>query len=85
MGIVKSLMGAKPKESNVAAEQAKLKASQDAAARDERDKAAASQANKENLANQAAAANNEQGARAAFMQGVVQDTEESRRKFLKKV
>lgn len=74
----------KPKEQNVAEEQAKLKAQQDAAAREERDKAAASQANKENLAAAAADAN-AQSSRAAFMQGVVQDTEESRRKFLKKV
>ena len=81
MGITSLLGGAK--KPNVEAEQARLKAQQDAAARQELDKAAASQAAKEN-ANTAKMAQ-EQSSRAAFMQGVTQDTEESRRKFLKKV
>ena len=82
MGITK-LLGGGQKTPNVAEEQARLKAQQDAAARAALDKAAATQAAKEN----ASAANmaQEQSARAAFAQGIVQDTEESRRKFLKKV
>jgi len=81
MGITKLLGGAK--KPNVAAEQAKLKALQDAAARQELDRAAAAQAAKENQ-NTARMAQ-EQSARAAFTQGIVQDADESRRKFLKKV
>lgn len=68
---------------NVEEQQAQLKAAQDKAAREERDKAAASQANKENIA--AAEAESKQSSRAAFVEGITQDTEESRRKFLKKV
>jgi hypothetical protein len=82
MGVAK-LFGGKPKTPNVAEEQARLKAQQDAAARQELDKAAASQAAKENA--NAAKMAQDQSARAAFAQGIVQDTEESRRKFLKKV
>jgi len=82
MGIAK-LLGGKPKTPNVAAEQANLKAQQDAAARSERDKIAASQAAKENQATAMQA--QEQSARAAFASGIVQDEDESRRKFLKKV
>lgn len=76
-----SIFGGAPK-TNVAEEQAKLKAQQDAAARSERDKIAAGQVAKEAQAQSQA---QEQSARAAFTQGIVQDTEESRRKFLKKV
>jgi hypothetical protein len=76
------IFGGAPKP-NVAAEQANLKAQQDAAARSERDKIAASQAAKENQATATQA--QEQSARAAFTQGIMQDTDESRRKFLKKV
>jgi hypothetical protein len=69
------------KKPNVAEEQAKLKAAADAAARNERDKAAAAQANKENLYAADAA---QTSARSNFMAGITQDTEENRRKFLKK-
>jgi len=78
------IFGGAPKQ-DVAGEQARLKASQDAAARSERDKMAASQAAKENQQAASAATMSEQSARANFAAGVVQDTEESRRKFLKKV
>jgi len=81
MGVAKLLGGAK--KPNVAEEQARLKAQQDAAARQELDKAAASQAAKENA--NTAKMQQEQGARAAFTAGIIQDTDESRRKFLKKV
>lgn len=76
------IFGGAPKV-DVAAEQARLKAQQDAAARSERDKAAASQAARENQAT--ATQQQEQSARAAFAAGIEQDTAESRRKFLKKV
>jgi len=76
------IFGGVPKQ-DVAGEQARLKAQQDAAARSERDKMAASQAARENQAT--ATREQEQSARAAFQQGIIQDTEESRRKFLKKV
>lgn len=76
------IFGGTPKVANVAEEQARLKASQDAAARSELDKQAAAQAAKENAATKM---QQEQGARASFMQGVVADSDESRRKFLKKV
>jgi hypothetical protein len=59
-----------------------LKAAADAAARNERDKAAATQANKENQF--AADAVEKSSARASFMAGITEDTEENRRKFLKK-
>jgi len=75
------IFGSTPKV-DVAGEQARLKAAQDAAARQELDKAAAAQAAKENAAT---AKSQEQSARAAFTQGIIQDDEESRRKFLKKV
>jgi len=77
------LGGSTPNVPNVAEEQAKLKAAADAAARSERDKAAATQANKENL--YAADASEKSSARQNFMAGIAQDTEENRRKFLKKV
>jgi hypothetical protein len=77
------IFGGAPKP-NVEAEQARLKAQQDAAARAERDKAAASQAARENQAT-AAREQKEQSARAAFVSGIEQDSTESRRKFLKKV
>lgn len=76
------IFGGTPKQ-DVAGEQARLKAAQDAAARQELDKAAASQAAKENAATAKAA--QDQSSRAAFTQGIIQDDEESRRKFLKKV
>jgi ribosome-binding protein aMBF1 (putative translation factor) len=76
------IFGGAPK-TDVAAEQAKMKSAQDAAARLERDKMAASQAAQENQATAKMA--QEQSARAAFTAGIVQDTDESRRKFLKKV
>jgi hypothetical protein len=76
------IFGGVPKQ-DVAGEQARLKASQDAAARAELDKQAQARASSENT--NTAKMQQEQGARQAFMQGVVQDTDESRRKFLKKV
>jgi Flp pilus assembly protein TadG len=81
-GLFGGLLGGVSKAPNVAEEQAKLKAAADAAARSERDKAAATQANKENLYAADAA---QTSARANFMAGITQDTEENRRKFLKKV
>jgi hypothetical protein len=72
------------KAPNVAEEQARLKAAADAAARSERDKAAAEQANKENQFAADAAEAAQASARANFMAGITEDTEENRRKFLKK-
>jgi hypothetical protein len=72
------------KAPNVAEEQARLKAAADAAARSERDKAAADQANKENLYAADAAEAAQASARSNFMAGITEDTEENRRKFLKK-
>ncbi len=77
------IFGGAPKAPNVAEEQARLKAAQDAAARSELDRAAASKAAKENQAT--AKAQSDQSSRAAFTAGIIQDTDESRRKFLKKV
>jgi hypothetical protein len=77
------IFGGAPKQPNVAEEQARLKAAQDTAAREERDKIAASQAAKENQAQ--ATAMQEQSARANFTAGIVEDSDESRRKYLKKV
>lgn len=76
------IFGGAPKV-DVAGEQARLKAAQDAAARSELDKQAQMRATQENAA--AAKMQQEQGARASFMAGVVEDAGESRRKFLKKV
>jgi len=77
------IFGGAPKKPNVAEEQARLKAAQDAAARDALDKAAAATAAKENQATAKAQA--DQSSRAAFTAGIIQDDDESRRKFLKKV
>lgn len=71
------------KTPSVEAEQARLKAAQDAAARSELDKQAQARASAENA--NTARMQSEQGARASFMSGIVEDTSESRRKFLKKV
>ena len=81
-GLFGGLLGGVSKAPNVAEEQAKLKDAADAAARSERDKAAATQANKENL--YAADAAEKSSARSNFMAGITEDTEENRRKFLKK-
>jgi hypothetical protein len=78
-----AIFGGAPKV-NVEAEQARLKTAQDKAAREALDTAAASSANREN--NLAASASAKQAsARAAFMGGITEDSDESRRKFLKKV
>lgn len=81
MGVARLLGGGK--KPDVAAEQARLKAQQDKAAREALDRQAASTAAREN--NAAARMAQEQSARAAFAEGIVEDSEESRRKFLKKV
>lgn len=73
------LFGGAPKGLSVE----ELRKQQEEAAREERDKAAASQAAKENQATAQAA--KDMSARAAFNDGIVEDSEESRRKFLKKV
>jgi len=67
----------------LAEQQAQLKKSADEAARAERDKAAAEMAAKENQA--IAAREADQSARTAFVGNVLEDSEESRRKYLKKV
>lgn len=77
------IFGGAPKQPNVAEEQARLKAQQDAAARQERDKIAQETAAKENR--QVAKMQEDQSARTAFTAGIAEDTDESRRKFLKKV
>lgn len=76
------IFGGAPKV-DVAGEQARLKAQQDAAARQERDKIAQETATKENR--QVAKMQEDQSSRAAFTAGIAEDTDESRRKFLKKV
>lgn len=75
---VSSLLGKTPKGPS----QAELKAQQDKAAQEERQKIAAETAAKEN---RATAQRQEASQRVAFTNAIVQDDEETRRKYLKKV